>query len=83
MLEILKQLTASVERNEPAALATVVEVVGASPAKVGAKILVRGDGATIGTAGGGRLEQAIVADARAALAGWRTRMTESKRPPGL
>ena len=60
MLDILQQVVAAVERNEPAALATVVEVVGASPAKVGAKILVRGDGPTIGTAGGGRLEQAIV-----------------------
>jgi hypothetical protein len=47
MLNILQQLVAAVERNEPAALATVVEVVGASPAKVGAKILVRGDGIAI------------------------------------
>jgi xanthine dehydrogenase accessory factor len=75
MLNILQQLVAAVERNEPAALATVVEVVGASPAKVGAKILMRGDGATVGTAGGGRLEQAIVADARAALAEGKSRLT--------
>jgi xanthine dehydrogenase accessory factor len=75
MLNILQQLVAAVERNEPAALATVVEVNGASPAKVGAKILTRGDGATVGTAGGGRLEQAIVADARAALAEGKSRLT--------
>ena len=75
MLDVLKTLTASVERNEPAALATVVEVTGASPAKVGAKILVRDDGATVGTAGGGRLEQTILADARAALNEGKSRLT--------
>ncbi len=67
MLIVLKELAASVERDETAALATVVEVTGASPAKVGAKILVRADGTIVGTAGGGRLEQSIVADARVAL----------------
>ncbi len=75
MLDVLQELVALMERNEPAALATVVEVNGASPAKVGAKILVRGDGTTIGTAGGGRLEQAIIADARAALDGNKSRLT--------
>jgi xanthine/CO dehydrogenase XdhC/CoxF family maturation factor len=47
MLNILQQVVAAVEHNEPAALATVVEVMGASPAQVGAKILVRGDGIAI------------------------------------
>lgn len=75
MLNVLKELTAWVEHNEPAALATVVEVSGASPAKVGAKILVRVDRTTVGTAGGGRLEQAIVADAQAALAEGTSRLT--------
>ncbi len=75
MLDVLKELTASVERNEPVVLATVVEVSGASPAKVGAKILVRGDGANAGTAGGGRLEQAIIADARTALIEGKSRLT--------
>jgi xanthine dehydrogenase accessory factor len=67
MLDVLRELVGLIERNRPAALATVVEVAGASPAKVGAKILLRDDGKTVGTAGGGRLEQAILAEARAAL----------------
>lgn len=75
MLDVLKELTTSVEHNEPAALATVVQVNGASPAKVGAKILLRGDGSTVGTAGGGRLEQTILADARAALSEGKSRLT--------
>ena len=75
MLDVLKELTASVEHNEPTALATVVQVDGASPAKVGATILLRGDGTTVGTAGGGRLEQAILADARTALAEGKSRLT--------
>lgn len=52
MMDVLKELVALIECNEPAALATVVEVTGASPGKVGAKILVRGDGTTVGTTGG-------------------------------
>lgn len=75
MLDVLKEQIAAIERNEAIALATVVEVNGASPAKVGAKILVRGDGTTVGTAGGGRLEHAIVADARAALNEGKSRLT--------
>ncbi len=74
MLEVWKELTARIENDEPAALATVVEVNGASPAKVGAALLVRGDGTTVGTVGGGRLEQTIQADARAALSEGKSRL---------
>ena len=34
MLDVLHDLTKSIERREPVALATVVEVKGASPAQV-------------------------------------------------
>lgn len=75
MLNTLKELIDSIERNDPAALATVVQVTGASPAKVGTKLLVCTDGTTVGTAGGGRLEQTIIADARNALAEAKSRFT--------
>jgi xanthine dehydrogenase accessory factor len=75
MPDVLKELAAATDRNEPVALATVVEVTGSSPAKVGAKFLVRADGTTIGTAGGGKLEETIIADARAALGEGRSRLT--------
>jgi xanthine dehydrogenase accessory factor len=46
----------------------VVEVTGASPAKVGAQIVLCADGTIAGTTGGGKLEATILADARATLA---------------
>lgn len=60
-------LAEAIRLNQPVAIATVVEVKGASPAKVGAQIVLRNDGATSGTVGGGKLEAAILADARGAL----------------
>jgi xanthine dehydrogenase accessory factor len=62
------------ERNEPVALATVVEVKGASPAQVGFKLLVRPDGSAIGNAGGGVLAQQIKDAALAALLEGRSRL---------
>jgi len=49
------------------ALATVVEVKGASPAQVGFKLLVRPDGSVVGNVGGGALEQRIREEALGAL----------------
>ena len=44
-------------------LATVVDSQGSSPRKAGAKMLVRGDGSTLGTIGGGGVEHAVIAAA--------------------
>ena len=60
-------LAKAIETKHPAALATVVEVKGASPAKVGAQIVLLADGTAAGTVGGGNLEAAVLNDARAAL----------------
>ena len=60
-------LAEAIQKKQPAALATVVEVNGASPAKVSAQIVLLDDGTTAGTVGGGNLEAAILADARQAL----------------
>jgi xanthine dehydrogenase accessory factor len=49
------------------ALATVVEVKGASPAQVGFKLLVRPDGSAVGNLGGGALEQRVREEAVTAL----------------
>ncbi|MEW6365886.1 MAG: XdhC family protein [Acidobacteriota bacterium] len=64
-VEILQSL---LKPAEPMVLATVVDVRGSSPAKPGFKILVPAGGATVGSAGGGGLEQNVVADARECLA---------------
>jgi xanthine dehydrogenase accessory factor len=60
-------LAEAIQRKQPAALATVIEVNGASPAKVGAQIVLLDDGTTAGTVGGGKLESAILEDARLTL----------------
>jgi xanthine dehydrogenase accessory factor len=67
-------LAEAIAAKQQAVLATVIEVTGASPAKVGAQILLRADGITAGTAGGGNLEAAILADARATMAAGQPRL---------
>jgi xanthine dehydrogenase accessory factor len=66
--DVLHALLEALDRDEAVALATVVEVQGASPAPVGAKLLIWPDGRIAGTVGGGTLEQRVVAEACAALA---------------
>ncbi len=56
------------------AVATVINVDGASPARPGFKILVREDGSAVGNVGGGALEHRIREDAVAALADGRPRL---------
>lgn len=66
-LELYEELARLARRGEPFALATVIEHGGSSPRKSGAKMLVRADGSSLGTVGGGRIEQDTMAAARAAL----------------
>ena len=55
--DVLGALLTAVENREPVALVTVIEVQGASPARVGFKLLVRSDGSCAGNLGGGALEE--------------------------
>lgn len=55
-LQIYEEMVRLTRAGEAFALATVTENSGSSPRKAGAKMLVRGDGSTIGTVGGGRVE---------------------------
>lgn len=74
MSEVIEALANVVAAREPAVLATVVDVQGASPAKAGAQLMLRADGARVGTVGGGNLEAAILADAQEALESGQPRM---------
>lgn len=56
------------QRGEGAVLITVVEAHGSTPARAGAKMLVRAGGERVGTVGGGTLEQEAAAKARELLA---------------
>ena len=61
------KLADAIQSKQPAVLATIIEVKGASPAKMGAQIVLLEDGTTSGTVGGGNLESAILADASQAM----------------
>jgi xanthine dehydrogenase accessory factor len=51
------------KQNEPFALATVIDLKGSSPGKVGFKMIVKSDGTSIGTVGGGAIEVEVIEEA--------------------
>ena len=60
---ILEALAAAVDGGEPVVLATVVDTEGSVPRHAGTKMVIDAAGATVGTIGGGRVEQQIRDDA--------------------
>jgi xanthine dehydrogenase accessory factor len=66
-LQIYEEIIRLTRVGETFALATVTENSGSSPRKAGAKMLVRENGTTLGTVGGGRVEVETTQAARAAL----------------
>lgn len=75
-LELYEEVVRLTRQGAPFALATVVAHGGSSPRKSGAKMLVRIDGSSLGTVGGGRVEKETVEAARAAQADGETRTLE-------
>jgi xanthine/CO dehydrogenase XdhC/CoxF family maturation factor len=51
--EVYAEIAKALETGEPVALATVASARGSTPRKPGAKMLVRLDGTSMGTIGGG------------------------------
>ena len=68
------ELSDAIQNKQPAALATVIEIKGASPAQVGAQLVLLSSRSTAGTVGGGKMEAAILTDARTALSDGRPRL---------
>jgi xanthine dehydrogenase accessory factor len=66
---LLREAWQRVAIGERVALATVVATRGSTPQKVGARLLVRGDGGMLGTLGGGAVEAEAVREAAVRL-GW-------------
>ncbi len=56
MKEIFQGAIAELSESSPCVLATVVRTKGSTPQKTGAKLLIRSDGTSIGTLGGGCVE---------------------------
>jgi xanthine dehydrogenase accessory factor len=63
----IRELAKTIQSRQPAVFAVVIDVKGASPAKVGAQITLLRDGSTAGTVGGGKLEAAVLTDAQKAF----------------
>lgn len=64
---ILERLAAEVKANRKAALVTLIEEQGSSPGKQGNMMAVLEDGSTIGTIGGGTLENRAYEEAKACM----------------
>ncbi len=75
MIHPVSKLAEAIEQQQPVVLATVIEIKGASPAKVGAQIVLLADGTTAGTVGGGKLEASILNDAKEAQSSGHPRLT--------
>jgi xanthine dehydrogenase accessory factor len=65
--EVFAAVADALERGEPAALVTIVSTTGSTPQRIGAKMLVFGDGRTVGTIGGGCYENDAFGKAREAI----------------
>ena len=65
--EVFAAVADALERGEPAALVTIVATTGSTPQRVGAKMLVFGDGRIVGTIGGGCYEHDAFGKAREAI----------------
>jgi xanthine dehydrogenase accessory factor len=58
-VEIYEEIVRLKNEGRQCAVATIVQCVGSSPQKEGAKMLVRDDGTTLGTLGGGCIEAEV------------------------
>src|SRR5205085_11994308 len=72
--EVFAAVADALERGEAAALVTIVSTTGSTPQRVGAKMLVFGDGRIVGTIGGGCYENDAF---------WKARETIKTRRPEL
>ena len=64
---ILAELSEAVNGGHSVVLATIVATEGSVPRHVGTKMVVHADGSTVGTIGGGKVEDSIRLDALEAL----------------
>src|SRR6266513_3135867 len=65
--EVFAAVSEALDRGEAAALVTIVSTTGSTPQRVGAKMLVFGDGRLVGTIGGGCYENDAFWKAREAI----------------
>ncbi len=73
---VIKKMAELVERGEPFAIATIIEVEGSTPGKPGFKMIVERDGESFGTVGGGSLEEKVKREAVKTIEEGRPRKVE-------
>ncbi|HEX8947314.1 MAG TPA: XdhC/CoxI family protein [Dissulfurispiraceae bacterium] len=66
-MEIYEEIARLRKEGKPCALAVIVQCMGSSPQKEGAKMLVKDDGSTEGTLGGGCIEAEVIQLALASM----------------
>ncbi len=64
MEDIYSELIKALEKKEKTALATLIARVGSAPRAVGAKYLIKGDGTSVGSIGGGCVEAEVWQEAQ-------------------
>jgi xanthine dehydrogenase accessory factor len=62
-MDVFEEIIAAKKANTPVVLATVVESLGSAPREAGARMLVKKDGSTVGTIGGGAVEKKVLDEA--------------------
>jgi xanthine dehydrogenase accessory factor len=71
---IFRALADAQTAGEPVVLVTVITTQGSMPRHAGSKMLVRPDGSTLGTIGGGAMEARVIEEALAALTDGQSRV---------
>ncbi|HWA03850.1 MAG TPA: XdhC family protein [Rhizomicrobium sp.] len=74
--DILGTAEAWVNEGHKVALGTVVRTWGSSPRPAGSQLVVRDDGAFVGSVSGGCVEGAVIGEALAAMGDGKTRLLE-------
>lgn len=77
MREVTEALLELLQTGARGALATVVSTSGSAPQRPGARLLLRGDGSSVGTVGGGAIEQRVLHELREVLESGQARMLRS------
>ncbi|MCW8960889.1 MAG: XdhC/CoxI family protein [Ignavibacteriaceae bacterium] len=63
-MDIYKIASELESKNEAFVIAFVVSVAGSSPGKAGFKMIIKSDGTTVGTVGGGAIEAEVIKEAK-------------------
>ena len=75
-LEVTREVVALLDKGDPFVVATLVDAHGSTPQRVGARLLVRTDGSTAGTLGGGCIEAEVWEKAKSALGSGQTQVLD-------